>query len=73
MMANTLSRRIATTDINHLRLGDNYEATTYDGRTVSGLYLGIEVAYDDFCILLRNSDGTTSIAVADLDSVDQSG
>lgn len=70
MTANTLSRENATIEMNFLRLGSQYRVSTHDGWIVSGEYLGIEVAYDDWCIMLRTGHTTASLAVTALASVD---
>jgi hypothetical protein len=58
-----------TIDLNHLRPGTNYRAATTAHGSVVGEYLGIEVAYDVWSILLRTGSGTVSIPVYDLVSV----
>jgi hypothetical protein len=62
-------RERTTVDLNHLRHGRRYTATVRAGVAVTGDYLGIEVNYDEWCILLRTSDGTASIRTVDLTSV----
>ena len=69
MTANILSRSTATISINHVRPGATYRAITHCGSIAVGEYLGIEVIYDDWRILLRHDGGTESIAVAELASV----
>ncbi|MBK5267734.1 MAG: hypothetical protein JJE47_09900 [Acidimicrobiia bacterium] len=69
MQAHQGSQIAATIDINHLRVGGIYEATTQSGRTATGEYLGIEVAHDDWMIILRNRAGAESIPVKVLTSV----
>ncbi|MGH8911410.1 MAG: hypothetical protein ACRDVD_02780 [Acidimicrobiia bacterium] len=69
MTASILSRSAATININHLRHGATYRAITHCGSMAVGEYLGIEVIYDDWRILLRHRGGTESIAVAELASV----
>lgn len=68
MSAHTL-RNVVTIDLNHLEIGDTYEVTTELGRTTIGEYLGIEVAYDDWMIILRNADGSETIRVDQLSDV----
>lgn len=66
-----MSTRHPTTlapDLNLLRRGSTYQATTAAGTTV-GEYLGIEVPYGQRAILLRHADGTDSIAVGALTSI----
>jgi hypothetical protein len=62
-------RSAASTDLNHLRQGTRYQATTHRGRVATGEYLGIEVAGETWRILLRSSAGTHSIAIRDLETV----
>ncbi len=69
MQAQDESQNAVTIDINHLRIGDTYQATTQTGRTATGEYLGIEVAHDDWMIILRNRTGAESIPVNALSSV----
>jgi hypothetical protein len=71
MQALDESQNAATIDINHLRVGGIYEATTQSGRTATGEYLGIEVTHDDWMIILRNRAGSESIPVNALASVHQ--
>ena len=69
MQAQDESQNAATIDINHLRVGATYQATTRSGRTATGEYLGIEVAHDDWMIILRNRAGAESIRVNVLASI----
>lgn len=69
MKASQTSRSGATISINHLRYGDTYEATTQTGFVSTGEYLGVEVAYDDWRILLRGQTDIHSIAIDQLESV----
>lgn len=69
MQAQETSQEIATIDINHLEIGGTYQATTEAGRTAQGEYLGIEVEYDDWKIILRSVEGSESIPVHNLASV----
>ncbi len=69
MKASHTSRSGAPIDINHLRYGKTYEATTQTGLVSTGRYLGIEVAYDDWRILLRDESDIHSIAIDHLESV----
>ncbi len=48
------------TNLNHLRRGDVYRATTPAG-TTTGEYLGMEAMYGERAVLLRHSEGTSSI------------
>jgi hypothetical protein len=56
-------------NLNHLRQGGTYIATTRSGLVTSGEYLGVEVSYDQWRILLRGATRTASIAISDLESV----
>jgi len=60
----------AAIDLNHLRRGHTYRASTRAGATTVGEYLGIEVAYDVWCVLLRGAGGTVSIPMTDLEFVE---
>ena len=60
MTAHIASPLTAPIDLNHLRRGAIYRATTVHG-TAIGEYLGIEVLYGDHAVLLRHSRGTESI------------
>jgi hypothetical protein len=55
-------------DLNDLRRGLVYRATTEEGEIV-GEYLGIEVPYGDRAIILRSLTGTSSIRVSDLAAI----
>lgn len=69
MTAPFRSRSDATIDINHLRQGKTYTATTRAGLVAIGEYLGIEVICDEWRILLRERTGTRSIAIRELESM----
>ena len=60
MTTQSTSRSSATINLNHLRRGASYVATTSQG-TAIGEYLGMEASYGDRALLLRNSSGTASI------------
>lgn len=55
-------------DLNHLRRGATYRATTR-ARSTAGEYLGMETPYGDRSILLRHRTGTESIALSDITSL----
>jgi hypothetical protein len=55
-------------DINQLRRGSIYWATTEDAIAV-GEYLGLETLYGDTAILLRHPLGIESIALTDVTSI----
>ena len=54
--------------INDLHRGGIYRATTSSGESI-GEYLGLETAYGDRAMLLRNTDGTSSIYLDDVTSL----
>jgi hypothetical protein len=58
----------ASIDLNHLRRGLTYRATTSTG-VVLGEYLGIETPHGDWSILLRGRLGVQSIGLDTLTSV----
>ncbi len=64
-MAQHTSRPRAPWNLNHLKLGSTYRATTSRG-TTAGEYLGMETPHGDRSILLRSGASTASIALADL-------
>ena len=68
MKAPHTSRASAPWNLNNLRLGSTYRATTRQ-RTTAGEYLGIETPYGDRSILLRHRTGTESIALSDITSL----
>jgi hypothetical protein len=61
-------RAPASLDLNHLRRGDTYRATTRNG-IACGEYLGMEAPHGDRAILLRHVAGTASIALRDVTSI----
>jgi hypothetical protein len=61
-------RGIALRNLNHLRRGLVYRATTPNGTTV-GEYLGMETPHGDQAILLRHRAGTESIALGNVTSI----
>ncbi|MEA2009653.1 MAG: hypothetical protein U9N78_03010 [Actinomycetota bacterium] len=68
MKARSTSRVSAPWNLNHLRLGATYQATTQH-RTTAGEYLGMETPHGDRSILLRHRTGTESIALSDIMSL----
>jgi hypothetical protein len=66
--AQRTSRSSASWNLNNLRRGASYRATTSSG-SAAGQYLGMETPHGDRSILLRNSRGTTSIALSDITSL----
>ncbi len=68
MKAPHTSRSSALWNLNNLRLGSIYRATTRN-RTTAGEYLGMETPYGDRSILLRHRTGTESIALTDITSL----
>jgi hypothetical protein len=60
MPAHVIERTDAP-NLNHLRRGATYLATTHDGHTV-GEFLGMEALYGERSVMLRNDRGTTSIS-----------
>ncbi len=57
-------------NLNHLRRGWTYMATTHTGATV-GEYLGMEALYGERAVLLRNELGTEAISRHDLVSIER--
>ena len=55
-------------NLNQLRRGATYRARTARGR-VTGEYLGMEMLYGDLAILLRHDEGTASIPVDSVRSI----
>lgn len=70
MTAPTRPLSVAAIDINHLSRGTTYVARAATGVVATGEYLGIEVAYGEWRILLRGVTGIQSIAIDLLDSID---
>lgn len=60
-MKTSLQPHTAANDLNHLRRGHTYRLITTAGRALHGEYLGIEVIYGDWCLLLRGTDQTFSV------------
>lgn len=56
----------ADTDLNHLRRGNSYRLVTARGHIIDGEYLGIEVVYDIWCLLVKAPERTHSIPTADV-------
>lgn len=54
--------------VTHLRRGSAYRATT-GNRTEVGVFLGLETAWGDRAILLRNGAGTSSIRLREITSL----
>ena len=68
MPAQHTSRRSAQLNLNHLRRGHTYRATTTSG-TATGEYLGMEAMYGSRSVLLRHAAGTDSIDRRELMSI----
>ena len=68
MTAPSIAHTSAIIDLNHLRRGDIYRATTPTG-PITGEYLGIEAPHGDRSILLRHPAGTDSIALCNVTSI----
>ena len=60
---------ISAPNLNHLRRGWTYTATTHLGATV-GEYLGMEALYGERSVLLRNAAGTESLNRSDIVSIE---
>lgn len=65
----TTLRNPVTINLNHLAIGDTYQVTTETGHTAIGEYLGIEVAYGDWMMILRNRGGSETILLEQLADV----
>lgn len=68
MEAQTTSQSPTAHTINHLQRGSVYRATTTEGAAI-GEYLGLESPHGDPAILLRHADGTLSIDIRNLQSI----
>lgn len=53
---------------NHLRRGTTYSAITQNGISV-GEYLGMEVSYGEWAIMLRQGAATESISLRHVNSI----
>jgi len=59
-MSAHITSRVNALDLNQLRRGVIYRATTQAGSAV-GEYLGMEALYGDRAVMLRHATGTESI------------
>lgn len=59
----------ANVNLNHLRRGATYRATTQSG-TATGEFLGMEALYGSRAVLLRHAAGTDSILRRDIMSIE---
>lgn len=64
-MSAHITSRINALDLNQLRRGVTYRATTQAGSAV-GEYLGMEALYGDRAVMLRHATGTESISRRDI-------
>lgn len=55
--------------LNLLSPGIICRAVTLDGRIVVGEYLGVEVPYGSWALLLRADTGTESLSVGSIESI----
>lgn len=69
-MKTPLHPHTAGTDLNHLRRGHMYRITTTAGIVHAGEYLGIEVLYGDWCLLMKGVDQTASIPTQQVDRIE---
>ncbi len=69
MSARTIER-IAAPNLNHLRRGATYLATTHDGDDTVGEFIGMEAMYGERSVMLRNDLGTTSISRTHISSIE---
>ena len=70
MTAPSTPRLGANYDLNHLERGETYRAVTAFG-SAFGEYLGMESPHGDRAILLKHREGTDSIAVDDITSIER--
>ena len=66
-----MSRTYSSSIINAFVRGAIYDVIADDGSRAHGRYLGIEVIYDDWAVLLQDTDRVHSIAIVRLASVDR--
>jgi hypothetical protein len=69
MTAHHTPRSRAEINLNHLRRGATYRATTSVG-IATGEYLGMEALYGSRAVLLRHAAGTDSIDRRDIMSIE---
>jgi hypothetical protein len=69
-MKTSLRPHSAGTDLNHLRRGHTYRITTTAGVVHAGEYLGIEVVYGDWCLLMKGVEQTASIPTHQVDQIE---
>ena len=67
----TTSPPLPLTALNQLRRGDTYAVSTVDGRLASGEYAGIEVAYEEWSILLVEHGQARSIPLHRVARIDR--
>lgn len=70
MTARTIASHDATDNTVRLMRGTTYRALTRAGET-TGEYLGMESPHGDLSILLRGSDGTYSIELDNVTSIER--
>lgn len=68
-MTTQIMARYRAPNLNHLRRGWTYTATTRNGATI-GEYLGMEALYGERVVMLRNASGTASISRHDIVSIE---
>jgi hypothetical protein len=69
-MKTSLNPHMAGTDLNQLRRGREYRITTNAGIVYAGEYLGIEVIYGDWCLLMKGMDQTASIPTHNVERIE---
>ena len=58
--------RLTSARFNHLQCGATYQATTAGDGIIVGEYLGMEVPFGRWALLLRHQTGTESIPLRDI-------
>ena len=70
MTARTIASRDASDHVSRLQRGTTYRAEI-GLDTITGVYLGMESPHGDLAILLRHADGTASIDVQDVTTIER--
>ena len=70
MTARTIASQDAFDHVSRLQRGTTYRAEM-GANTVTGEYLGMESPHGDLAILLRHADGTASIDVQDVTTIER--
>jgi hypothetical protein len=67
----TFRPALPSTSLNHMRRGVSYAVTTVAGERIAGEYAGIEVAHDEWALLIMGAERSDSVPMHRVAAVHQ--